>query len=450
MKPYTQQATGRARLSLLLLLALPLAAASSASEKRFFVTPSVYNTYSGNIYWDAEAVADGSVSPGVELAWQGNRFTLSMAADTRMYINETILNSTRGDLTLEYFLPLSKSGLLRFAPSFALTRHVSDFSFLNSRDTAVEWGWKQQWNGRWTTRLGGELHHTAHDGDSIFDRDTFLLFVESNLFLPTQTGIVITAGWHFTRLPHFVADAFAETPALPAMLPGGGQNGPGGNNPGGGPGNSPGNGGSNGGGNGGTGNQRGNGGQGGGGKGNSNSDWDGRGGQRIPPTIPPGATTTIQRFAQTYLVVALTQAVGGRISLYGEYQHRFGSDSLADVPIFTSDIWAWNFMKDDYLWQGDRYSIGFRGTIGGRTNWDLGLHRENRSYPGTTVLDESGMPVPDAATRRDRRLFVAADLSVPLGRLAVNTQVEWRSIRSNDSWFSHRAFTVSLGLDYNL
>ena len=391
---------GRTRLSLGFLFLL--AALALGAENRFAISPYLDYSYSSNIFWNANQVADHAFSPGLDLGWRLGDLNLFLSADGRFYLDNSYMNSQRAVGGFSLVKVLSPRTSLFVSPDFTLIRSDKDLSFLDTNVPGITLGVKQVLSGRFFGRLGLSVRYSDYVNEDSYDRARLAAFFELSAFLPSQTTLRLTGGLNYLRFPHIAVSGTS------------GDGTSGGND---------------------AGRENGNNGP----------------GRPVTPTDDGSPMIAVAlAIPQPYVVARIAQGIGFKTGVYAEFMYRRNLDSLQGIQALAASEWALEQTDDDFFWQGTRLSLGPKTEAlpGIETAFDLSLLR--KEYRGIDALDLDGLPVQPAATRADTQWQASLRIGKRLGRAELSAAVSYRRNDSNDLYFLYDFLTISAGAQFEL
>jgi hypothetical protein len=423
--------TGRARLSLCLLLAFFPNLAAAASK--ISIAPYLDLNYSSNIFWDSSAVSDSTYSPGLELNFDISQFNFFLNADGKIYQSNDYLNQSSIYGGFTFYKALSARDTFFLSPDFSLTQFKGDMSYLNTAIPSLAVGLKHILSEQLYSRIGLNIRHSNYLEEDSYDRLRLAAFLEMSAFFRTQTTLRLTLGMNYLFFPHILTEIPAATSASFKVSEAAGATA-------------------------------------------ATEPHNRRGNPDrpapVPPTppIPPNppnppvpptppqpepdpeastiSTTLNLELPQPFVVFRVAQGIGFKTGLIAEIQYRKNRNRVQNFNALMIDEWALQQMDEDFFWQGTRLSLAFRTEAVLKMEIVMDFSYSQKQYDGMDALDMDGDPIQPQAFREDRLSQVTMKIAKSFGNFGFYISGSYRKNISNDLYFRYDFFTITTGLDY--
>ena len=183
---------------------------SARAANNVSITPYLDYNYSSNIFWDAAAVSDATLSPGLNLNFTAGQFNFFLNADSKIYQSNVYLNQTTVYGGFNFYKTLSKRSSFFLSTDFSLTRFKGEMAYLNTAIPSLAVGLKHVLSDQLYSRFGINLRHSNYVEEDSYDRWRMAFFLEMSAFFKTQTTFRLTLGLNHLFFPHI----FMELPTL--------------------------------------------------------------------------------------------------------------------------------------------------------------------------------------------------------------------------------------------
>ncbi len=353
--------------------------------------------YSNNIFFNASGVTDYVSGLSLALDYTVRNFSLFSDFSASIFRDNSDFNSFKIEPGIEYLKYLKGRNYLYITAGYTVLGYRELFTDFNYHGPFGEVGLKYYIGASFLVKGGYSFQQRNYPNFSSFDFNNHTLFLEANRFLKSNTTLRLKAGLNFRHYPHISGDnGEAVEESVLFQGPGGGK----------GPGKQP---------------------------------------EPVPPVEPEIATMSIPNVFASFRVA---QGFGTNVGLVGELELRKNFQGLQDAGQLIENSYVIYPYNDDYLWDGQRYSIYFNAIPAGEVTLNTSLSFYNKNYQGIYIMDAEGVVVEPYLQRRDRMVQVEVKVSRQFKQFNLYISGLMRDNRSNDEYFIYKLWSVSTGIDF--
>jgi len=350
--------------------------------------------YSDNIFFNASAVEDYVSNFGLSLDYTARNFTLFADVSASLFRDNGDFNSIKVEPGIEYLKYLKGRNYLYVTGGYSILGYRELFTDFNYHGPFAEIGLKYYIDQSFLLKAGYSFQKRIYQNFSSFDFDNHTLFLEANRFLNSNTTLRLRTGLNYRYYPHITIEEEVTTDGAILMQ------GPGGKGPG-----------------------------------------------KQPDPATPAIEANSISVPNVFAAFRVAQGFGPNLGLVGEVEWRKNFQGLQDAGQLIENSYVIYPYNDDYLWDGQRYSIYFNAIPAGEVVLNTSLSFTNKNYQGIYIMDEEGQVIEPYQQRQDHMVQVELKLSRQFKKFNLFISGLMRDNQSNDDYFTYKLWSVSTGVD---